>query len=46
LSGHVCNDDYVIDWENVKMIDLESDKTEILIRGGDMDQEDPQHELR
>jgi len=24
---HVCNENYVIDWENVKAIDRESDKT-------------------
>ena len=32
LSLCVCNENHVIDWENVKVIDRESDKTGTLIR--------------
>ena len=32
ITDHVCNENYVIDWENAKMIDRESDKAGRLIR--------------
>ena len=36
------NEDHVIDWENVKVIDRESDKTDRLTREA-MDQEEQEH---
>jgi len=36
------NEDHVIDWENVKVIDRESDKTDRLMREA-MDQEEQEH---
>ena len=32
ITDHVCNDNYVIDWENAKVVDRESDKASRLIR--------------
>ena len=32
ITDHICNQNHVIDWENVKLIDYESDKTGRLIR--------------
>ena len=32
VTDHVCNENYVIDWANVKVIDRESDKAGRLIR--------------
>ena len=32
ITDHVCNEIYVIDWENAKVVDRESDKAGRLIR--------------
>ena len=32
ITGHVCNENHVIDWVNAKVIDRESDKASRLIR--------------
>jgi len=32
ITDHVCNENHVIDWENAKVIDRESDKASRLIR--------------
>jgi len=32
ITDHVCNENHVIDWENVKVIDREADKAGRLIR--------------
>ena len=32
ITDHVCNENHVIDWENVKVIDRESDKADRHIR--------------
>jgi len=47
ITDHVCNENHVTDWANAKVIDRESDKAGRLItKGGNMDQEDRQHESR
>jgi len=48
ITDLVCNENHVIDWENVKVIDRESDKAgrQKTYKGGDMDQEDGEHESR
>ena len=47
ITDHVCNENHVTDWANAKVIDWESDKAGRLItKGGNMDQEDRQHESR
>jgi len=46
ITDHVCNENHVINWANAKVIDWESDKAGRLIKWGDMDQEDRQHESR
>jgi len=42
ITDHMYNEDHVIDWENVKVIDRESDKTDRLMREA-MDQEEQEH---
>ena len=46
ITDHVCNENHVIDWENAKLIDRESDKAGRQYKGGSMDQEDREHESR
>ena len=45
ITDHVSNENHVIDWENAKVIDRESDKAD-RHKGGNMDQEDGEHESR